>query len=206
MTWTNPEFEFGGVNHLALVCSDMARTVGFYRDVLGMRLVKTVDLPHGSGQHFFFDMGNGDLLAFFWFPGAPDAVPGISNPVTVPGIGDFVSAVGSMNHLALNVPEERFLEYRAKLKAKGVRVSPIIDHDHSPEQFATELHDGVYVRSFYFQDPDGILLEFACWRRELGRPEDLGVEPRTAADRTAGRDAQAAPQGVRPVAGRAAKV
>src|SRR5690349_6149840 len=45
-----------GLNHLALVCSDMARTVDFYTNVLGFPLVKTVDLPGGRGQHFFFDI------------------------------------------------------------------------------------------------------------------------------------------------------
>ena len=39
------------------------------------------------------------------------------------------------------------------------------------------------VRSFYFQDPDGILLEFACWRRVMGAPGDVRHEPKTAADR-----------------------
>jgi catechol 2,3-dioxygenase-like lactoylglutathione lyase family enzyme len=57
MEWHNQEFDLGGVNHLALVCSDMKRTVEFYTQVLGMRLIKTLDLPGGSGQHFFFDMG-----------------------------------------------------------------------------------------------------------------------------------------------------
>ena len=64
MAATNSEFEFCGVNHLALVCKDMAKTVAFYRDILGMPLTKTIDLPGGRGQHFFFDMGNGDSLAF----------------------------------------------------------------------------------------------------------------------------------------------
>jgi len=131
MEWRNEEFDLGGVNHLALVCSDMKRTVEFYTQVLGMRLIKTLDLPGGAGQHFFFDMGGGNALAFFWFPDAPDPVPGVSAPVTVPGMGEWTSAVGSMNHVAFDVPEERFLEYRAKLKAKGIRVSPIIDHDDS---------------------------------------------------------------------------
>ena len=142
MEWRNEEFDLGGVNHLALVCSDMKRTVEFYTEVLGMRLIKTLDLPNGQGQHFFFDMGGGNALAFFWFPDAPDAVPGVSAPVTVPGIGEWTSAVGSMNHVAFNVPEERFLEYRAKLKAKGVRVSPIMDHDDSEFGVARELHPG----------------------------------------------------------------
>ena len=77
-----------------------------------------------------------------------------------------------------------FLAYRAKLKDKGVRVSPVIDHDDSEFGVARELHPGVFVRSFYFQDPDGILLEFACWRRAMGQPGDVRHEPKTAADRT----------------------
>ena len=68
--------EIQGVSHLALVCSDMARTVDFYSGVLGFELIKTVELPAGMGQHFFFDIGNGDSLAFFWFPDAPPAAPG----------------------------------------------------------------------------------------------------------------------------------
>jgi catechol 2,3-dioxygenase-like lactoylglutathione lyase family enzyme len=183
MEWRNEEFDLGGVNHLALVCSDMKRTVEFYTQVLGMRLIKTLDLPGGAGQHFFFDMGGGNALAFFWFPDAPDRVPGVSAPVTVPGLGEWTSAVGSMNHVAFNVPEERFGEYRARLKAKGIRVSPVIDHDDSESGVARELHPGVFVRSFYFQDPDGILLEFACWRRAMGQPGDVRHEPKTAADR-----------------------
>ena len=89
-----------------------------------------------------------------------------------------------MNHVAFNVPEERFLDYRAKLKEKGVRVSPVSEHDDSEFGVARELHPGVFVRSFYFQDPDGILLEFASWRRAMGQPGDVSHEPKTAADRT----------------------
>jgi catechol 2,3-dioxygenase-like lactoylglutathione lyase family enzyme len=186
MAWKNPEFELGGVNHLALVCSDMERTVDFYTNVLGMRLTKTIEFPKGAGQHFFFDMGGGNALAFFWFEETPDAIPGVSRPVTVPGIGEWTSAVGTMNHVAITVPEERFLEYRAKLKAKGVRCSPVIDHDDSEWGVASELHDGVFVRSFYFQDPDGILLEFACWRREMAQEGDVVHTPKTAEDRITG--------------------
>ena len=90
---TNSEFEIRGVNHLALVCKDMAATVRFYRDILGMPLTKTIDLPGGMGQHFFFDIGNGDSLAFFWFPGAPEAAPGVSAAGGLPGEGDMRSAL-----------------------------------------------------------------------------------------------------------------
>jgi catechol 2,3-dioxygenase-like lactoylglutathione lyase family enzyme len=160
---TNREFDIRGVNHLALVCKDMARTVEFYRDVLGMPLVKTLDLPGGKGQHFFFDIGNGDSLAFFWFPGAPEAAPGISAPATLPTQGDIRSAHGSMNHIAFNIPAEKFDEYYDRLKEKGVAVTRILNHDNSPTQSSPELNDDVYVRSVYFFDPDGVCLEFASW-------------------------------------------
>ena len=178
----NREFELSGINHVALVCSDMARTVDFYSNVLGMPLIKALDLPGGVGQHFFFDAGNGDCIAFFWFRDAPDPVPGISAPAHIPGIGDIVSAVSSMNHLAFHVPPEKFDEYRQRLKDKGLRVGPVLNHDESEKQVAAKLHPGVYVRSFYFHDPDGITLEFACWTKEFD-DTDTTVAPKTSADR-----------------------
>jgi catechol 2,3-dioxygenase-like lactoylglutathione lyase family enzyme len=171
----NKEFEIRGVNHLALVCRDMARTVDFYSNTLGMPLTKTIDLPGGSGQHFFFDIGNGDALAFFWFPNAPEAAPGIASA------RDGVSAHGSMNHVAFDVPEERIEEYREKLRSKGVEVTEVVNHDDSPRQWSRKMHPGVFVRSIYFRDPDGIMLEFAAWTRELG-PEDVRHAPATEHD------------------------
>ena len=44
------------------------------------------------GQHFFFDIGNGDTLAFFWFPNAPEAAPGVASPAGMPGRGDLTTA------------------------------------------------------------------------------------------------------------------
>ena len=176
---TNTKFELRGINHLALVCKDMARTVDFYTNVLGMPLVKTIDLPMGMGQHFFFDCGGGDCVAFFWFPDAPDPQPGISSAAALPGEGEFVTAHGSMNHVAFDVPPERFEEYCDKLKAAGVATSEISNHDDSEWTVSQEMHDGVYIRSVYFFDPDGILLEFACWTRVLGA-DDIKVAPQSA--------------------------
>jgi catechol 2,3-dioxygenase-like lactoylglutathione lyase family enzyme len=173
---TNREFDIRGVNHLALVCKDMAKTVEFYRDILGMPLIKTLDLPGGRGQHFFFDIGNGDSLAFFWFPGAPEAVPGISAPADLPGGGDIRSAHGSMNHIALNVPAEKFDEYVEKLKAKGVQLGKVLNHDNSETQVASELNDDVFVRSVYFWDPDGVMLEFASWTHNGFTEKDVAHE------------------------------
>lgn len=171
----NREFEIRGVNHLALVCKDMARTVHFYRDILGMPLTKTIDLPGDMGQHFFFDIGNGDSLAFFWFPEAKEAVPGVSAPVNLPGQGSLASAHGSMNHIAFDVAPEKFDEYYERLKAKGIAVSAISNHDNSPRQISPTVTDDVFVRSVYFFDPDGALLEFAAWTKALG-PEDVRHE------------------------------
>jgi catechol 2,3-dioxygenase-like lactoylglutathione lyase family enzyme len=173
----------GGINHLALVCSDMERTVRFYTEVLGMPLVKTIELPYGLGQHFFFDCGGGDCLAFFWFPDAPDGVAGVSAPATRPDRGPLTSAVGSMNHVAFNVSAQRIVECRERLVAAGVDCTEIANHDDSELGISDELHPGVFVRSVYFQDPDGILLELASWTRTFDE-RDLGVRPRTAADRT----------------------
>lgn len=176
---TNPEFEFRGVNHLALVCKDMARTVEFYRDVLGMPLVKTIDLPGGRGQHFFFDMGNGDSLAFFWFPTAPEAAPGIAAPAALPTKGNFMSAHGSMNHIAFNVPAEKFDEYYERLQSKGIEVTKILNHDDSEKQSTDHMHDGVFVRSVYFFDPDGVCLEFAAWTKVFD-DSDIAHDPARA--------------------------
>src|SRR5215831_18719155 len=156
----NKEFEVRGVNHLALVCKDMARTVEFYRDVLGMPLVKTLDLPNGMGQHFFFDIGNRDSLAFFWFPGG----------------GDIRTAHGSMNHIAFDVPAEKFDEYVGKLKAKGVKLGAVLNHDNSPSQVSAEVTPDVFVRSVYFFDPDGVMLEFASWTHSGFTAKDVAHE------------------------------
>lgn len=171
----NKEFELGGLCHLALVCEDMERTVDFYTNVLGMKLAKTIAMP-GGGQHFFFDMGHEEYIAFFWFPNAPKRAPGIASASELPGVGDIVTAHGSMNHVSFKIPLERFDEYKAKLDAKGVRTGPVLNHDESERGVAAEFHDGVFVRSMYFFDPDGILLEFAAWTRAL-TPEDVRHAP-----------------------------
>ncbi|MBN9533765.1 MAG: VOC family protein [Alphaproteobacteria bacterium] len=173
----NKVFDIQGVNHLALVCKDMARTVDFYSNVLGMPLIKTIDLPNGMGQHFFFDIGNGDSLAFFWFPNAPEAAPGVSSAANLPGEGSIASGHGSMNHVALNVPAEKIDEYYQKLVARGIKATKIMNHDDSERQVSPEISPSTFVRSIYFSDPDGICLEFAAWTRVLDPKVDVRHEP-----------------------------
>ncbi|HEY2706932.1 MAG TPA: VOC family protein [Caulobacteraceae bacterium] len=165
-----------GVNHLALVCRDMAETTDFYTRILGMPLVKTVALPDG-GQHFFFDCGGDNLLAFFWWENAPPAAPGIASVEDFPS--KAMSAVGSMNHVAFTVDEAELEPAIARLQAAGVHVSVpvVVNHDDSPMGVARENGPGVFVRSVYFRDPNGIMLEFAALTRALDRPEDVRHAP-----------------------------
>ena len=179
---TNTEFELRGFNHVAFVCRDMAETVAWYEDKLGMKLVKTLELPGGRGQHFFLDMGNGtDGIAFFWFPDAPEGVKGESLQNR-----SGVTAIGSMNHVAFDVPAERFEEYRQKLVDKGVAVTEIINHSnsldggHKADYDATTDAGDVFVRSLYFRDPNGTMLEFACWMRPF-TAADVRHTPASAA-------------------------
>ena len=177
----NTEFGLRGINHLALVCKDMARTVDFYTNVLGMPLIKTLDIP-GGGQHFFFDCGGGNAIAFFWFPKAHEAAPGVSAPEALPfRPGDTTSAHGSMNHLAFDVDPEKIEDYHARLVAKGIDVTIIANHDDSPATVSPEMNETTFVRSLYFQDPDGIVLEFAASTRDFTE-DDIKIPPKTAAD------------------------
>jgi catechol 2,3-dioxygenase-like lactoylglutathione lyase family enzyme len=156
-----------------------------------MKLVKTLEYPNG-GQHFFLDMGNGiDGIAFFWFPEAPDGIPGVSLHTAyndqMERVGGGMTAIGTMNHLAFDVAPENMDLYLEKLRAKGVAVTDITNH-------ANSLHGGhkadykpgsdggdVFVRSLYFKDPNGIVLEFAAWTTTFSA-SDTTHKAKTAAD------------------------
>ncbi len=165
-----------GINHVALVCRDMQETVKFYTEVLDMPLVKTVALPDG-GQHFFFDAG-GTAVAFFWWPETPAAAPGIASVRKFPE--DSKTAIGSMNHLAFDVAEGELSACLTRLEAAGVEHVPmILNHDDSERTVAAEMHNGVFVRSVYFTDPNGIMMEFAASTKVFG-PEDVRHAPQGA--------------------------
>lgn len=165
-----------GINHIALVCRDMKETVDFYTRVLGMPLIKTVELPDG-GQHFFFDCGGGASVAFFWWKDAPPAAPGIASVKSFPY--EAKTAIGSMNHIAFNMEESQLEAALEKLEEAGVpHTHAVVNHDDSKMGVARELHDGVFVRSVYFTDPNGIMMEFAAFTRSF-TPEDVRHEPAT---------------------------
>ncbi len=172
---SNERMQYGGVNHVALVANDMAETLEFYENVLEMPLVKTVEFPGGRGQHFFFDCGGGGTIAFFWSPDAPPIAPGVASMHEDVRAKGSMTAVASMNHLAITIPLEKFDDYAARLKAKGIKLY-VINHDDSPAGAAAEMHDGVWIRSMYFRDPNGIHMELAAYTRAF-RPDDIAHDP-----------------------------
>jgi len=120
-----------GVDHLALICSDLDATIRFYTEILGMRLTKIVEnRDEPTSTHIFLDMGGGNQLAFFDFPQkGPDRT---------------VRGVGSMHHVALKARPEQF---RATVETLQERKIP-----HS-------LHGSLDAGSVYVRDPDDILVE-----------------------------------------------
>ncbi|MBI3301714.1 MAG: VOC family protein, partial [Deltaproteobacteria bacterium] len=85
----------GGVDHLALICSDLDATIRFYTEGLGMRLTRIVpNRDEPTSTHIFLDMGGGNQLAFFDFPEK--------------GPAHTVRGVGSMHHVALKARPEQF--------------------------------------------------------------------------------------------------
>jgi glyoxylase I family protein len=120
-----------GIHHAALICSDVERTIQFYQGLLGFPLVELVENRDYKGSsHFFFDLGNSTLLGFFDFPGL--------------GLQPGVESIGSVQHIAISVPRDRWEQLRAKLDDAGVTYM-------GPDQ-------GI-VESMYFKDPDGIQIE-----------------------------------------------
>jgi catechol 2,3-dioxygenase-like lactoylglutathione lyase family enzyme len=96
-----------GVHHTALLSSDVERTIRFYQGVLEFPLTEIIENRDYQGSnHFFFDVGNGNLLAFFDFPGL-DLEP-------------YEEVLGGLHHLAISVEPERWARLRDKLREAGV--------------------------------------------------------------------------------------
>ena len=158
----------------------MARTLWFWSETLGLRLTKTIALPDG-GQHFFLDGGRGASIAYFWFNKVPKSQPGVST-VDIRRMmetGEFQTAVGSVNHVAFNVPEEKLFEYRKRIKKTGVFVSPMLYHtDETASGFDSKKDENTTWMSFYFTGPDGEYLELtAQTTREFIPEKDINVTP-----------------------------
>ncbi len=96
-----------GIHHTALLCTDVARTIHFYQDILEFPLTEIVEnRDYRGSNHFFFDLGNGNLLAFFDFPGLD--------------LGPYQEVLGGLHHIAISVTREEWDHLRGNLDAAGV--------------------------------------------------------------------------------------
>jgi catechol 2,3-dioxygenase-like lactoylglutathione lyase family enzyme len=87
-----------------------------------------------------------------------------------------------MNHLAFDMEEDELEAALERLQEAGVEHTHMVfNHDDSPSGYARQMHEGVFVRSVYFTDPNGIMLEFAATTRAFG-PEDVCHAPATLAE------------------------
>ena len=120
-----------GIHHAAFICSDVEATIRFYQDLLGFPLVELVEnRDYPGSSHFFFDLGNQTLLGFFDFPGL--------------GLEPGVESFGSVQHIAISCPRDRWEQVRERLDQAGVEYA-------GPDRGIEE--------SMYFKDPDGIQIE-----------------------------------------------
>lgn len=125
-----------GLHHITLVCTDAQRTVDFYTQVLGLRLVKkTVNFDAPESYHLYFGDKTGrpgTAVTFFEWPRAQKGSPGI----------------GGTHHFALQVTDyDGLLKWKRRLTDSGCSVDGPLDRH--------------YFKSIYFRDPDGVILEIA---------------------------------------------
>jgi catechol 2,3-dioxygenase-like lactoylglutathione lyase family enzyme len=96
-----------GVHHQALLCSDVERTIRFYQDLLGFPLTDLFENRDYAGStHFFFDIGNGNALAFFDMPGLD--------------LGPYREVLGGHHHLAISMEPDQWSRARQALDEAGV--------------------------------------------------------------------------------------
>lgn len=106
-----------GLHHTALISSDVERTIRFYQDLLGFPLTELIEnRDYPGSSHFFFDIGNQNLLAFFDFPGLE--------------LGPYAEVLGGLHHMAISVEPSRWEQIVRRLEGAGV---------------AHEVHSGVSV-------------------------------------------------------------
>lgn len=166
---TAPDHRVRGVDHVAYPTFDPAATVRFYRDVLGFPVVHSICAAgwgpekHPDFIHFFFDIGNDDRLAFFYYFGLEPFGGGPQ--------GDAYSRFGDdvplffirSRHLAIHVDsQEDLMEYRRRLDGSQWPVEMQIQHET--------------IESIYTHDPNGYMIELTRALRPVTPQEDLDAE------------------------------
>ncbi|MEU9736404.1 VOC family protein [Streptomyces sp. NPDC048002] len=96
-----------GLHHTALISSDVERTIRFYQDLLGFPLTELIEnRDYPGSSHFFFDIGNGNLLAFFDFPGLD--------------VGPYAEVLGGLHHVAISMDPDRWAEIVRRFDEAGI--------------------------------------------------------------------------------------
>jgi catechol 2,3-dioxygenase-like lactoylglutathione lyase family enzyme len=96
-----------GLHHFALLSSDVERTIAFYQDLLEFPLVELFENRDYRGStHFFFDVGHGNYLAYFDFPGLD--------------VGEYHEVLGGLHHIAISVTPAQFERLVGKVQAAGI--------------------------------------------------------------------------------------
>jgi catechol 2,3-dioxygenase-like lactoylglutathione lyase family enzyme len=104
---SRPSSAARGLHHFAVICSDVEQTVRFYQELLEFPLTEIFENRDYKGSnHFFFDIGNDNLLAFFDFPGLD--------------VGPYAEVLGGLHHIAISVEPEKWERLRGRLDEAGV--------------------------------------------------------------------------------------
>lgn len=134
--------KYNAVNHVAFVTSDMDRTIRFWRDLLGMRLI--AGMGESESKQYFFEIAENMMISFFEWPDVepvPDKDPG--RPVK----GPF-----SFDHICIEVMDPDGLwNLKDRFEAAG--------------EWVTEVMDNGFIHSMFSTDPNNIQLEF-CYKVE----------------------------------------
>ena len=128
-----------GVHHITFVGSNREAIIEFYEGVLGMPLVfeqPNLDVP--EELHLYFDPGDGRLITFFVRPSR------VNDPTPNP------QNIGNLHHLAFTVSRATYTQIAQRLNALGIENTGPIDRG--------------FMDSIYFRDPNGQLLEMACFK------------------------------------------
>ncbi|WP_457149364.1 VOC family protein [Mycobacterium sp. URHB0021] len=121
---SRPATSARGLHHMALLSSDVERTVQFYQELLEFPLTAIAEnRDYRGSSHFFFDIGNNNLLAFFDFPGLD--------------LGPYQEVLGGLHHVAISVEPECWKHLRDKLTAAGVEL-----HQHEDVSIYFQDPDG----------------------------------------------------------------
>jgi len=101
-----------GVHHVALICSDVERTVEFFDGLLGFPLIEMFENRDYEGStHFFFDIGHGNTLAYFDLPGLD--------------LGPYAEVLGGHHHLAISIDRPNWERIKARFDTDGIEYAHV---------------------------------------------------------------------------------